>query len=201
MPPFRLRRIGPEQAVPNRQIESVIGIVLAPQHGMMHPVHVWRHDDEAQNPIERARQRQIGVVEHSATIEDDLEQEHGEGRRSYHEHHHDLPQHRKPNLDRMKSDRRGDVDIAVGVVNLVQAPEDGHFVRDEMLRPDGEIEREQRDHEFEPARPRDLVEEPDPVSFGIEPGSDRGDRDGQHRQQTEQERIHHTDAEIGDPTP
>jgi len=93
MASFRLCGIGPEQAVPDRQIESVVGVVLAPEHGMMHPVHVRRDDEEAQDPIEPARQRQIGVVEHGATIEDDFEQKHGEGRSADREHNHDLPQH------------------------------------------------------------------------------------------------------------
>src|SRR5699024_986474 len=100
---------------------------------------------------------------------------------------------RKPDLDWMKADRRGDVDIAVGVMNLVQAPEDRHFVRDEMLRPYGEIESQQRNHELEPARPIDLIEQPDTGSFGIEPGRDRGDWNGEHRQQAEQEGIYDTD--------
>jgi len=81
----------------------------------------------------------------------------------------------------MKANRRRHVDIAIGMVNLVQAPEDRDFVRDEMLRPDGKIEREQRNHELEPARPRGLVEEPDPIVFGVDPGRDRGNRHCQHR--------------------
>ncbi len=63
----------------------------------------------------------------------------------------------------VKAHRRGHVDVAVGVMHLVQAPEERHLVRGQMLRPDGEVEHEQRDHELEPVGPGDLVEQPDPV--------------------------------------
>ena len=46
-------------------------------------------------------------------------------------------------LDRVKADRRGHVDVAVGVMHLMQPPEDRDLVRGEMLGPDGEIEHEQ----------------------------------------------------------
>ena len=86
---------------------------------MMHAMHVRRDDENPQNLVEPVWHGEIGVVEHGATIEDDFEQKHGEGRRADREHHYDLPQHREPDLDRVKADRRGHVDIAVGVVNLV----------------------------------------------------------------------------------
>src|ERR1700757_3117720 len=48
----RLRRIGPEQPVPYREIEAIIRIVLAEAHRVMHAVHVGRDDEKAQGAIE-----------------------------------------------------------------------------------------------------------------------------------------------------
>ena len=49
---FRLGEISPEQAVPERQVESVIAVMLAAQHRVMHPVHVRRDDEKPQHSVE-----------------------------------------------------------------------------------------------------------------------------------------------------
>ena len=42
--------------------------------------------------------------------------------------HGDFPQHGERDLDWMKTHRSGHVDVAIGVVHLVQAPEQRYFV-------------------------------------------------------------------------
>ena len=133
--------------------------MLAQEHRVVHAMHVRRDDEEAQRPVEPSGERDVGVVEHGAGVEDHLEQEHRERRSAEQYDHDDLPQHGERDFDRVKAHRRGDVDVAVGVVHLMQAPEDRHLVGDEMLKPDGEVEHEQRDHELEPIRPVDLIEQ------------------------------------------
>ncbi len=201
MPGLRLGNVGAEQPVPDRQIETVIGIVLAAQHRVVHAMHVGRHDEEPHDAVEPLRQRDIGVIEHGAGIEDHLEQEHGEGCGAERHHHHDLPQHRQPDLDGVKADRRGHVDVTVGMVHLVQAPKQRNLVRGPMLRPDGEVEHDQRNHDFDPSGPRHLVQEPDPMRFGVERSGDGSDRHGEHDHEPEQDCAGHADAEIGEPAP
>ena len=201
MPGLRLRKIGPEQTVPERQVEAVVPVVLAIEHRVVHAMHVRRDDEEAQCPVEPCGERNVGVVEHGAGVENDLEQEHRERRSAERYDHGDLPQHGERDLDRVKAHRRGDVDIAVGVVHLMQPPEDRHFVRDEMLKPDGEVEHEQRDHELDPIRPVDLIEQAEPPLLGEERRGDRRHRHRERRHQPQHQRVDAGDAEIGEPAP
>jgi hypothetical protein len=137
------------------------------------------------------------VIEHGAGVENHLEQKYGEGWCAERHDDRDLPQHRKRDLDGVKPYRGGYVDVAVGVVHLMQAPEDGDLVGGEMLRPDGEIEGEQRSGNLDPQRPRNLVQEPELVLLGIERGGDCRNRYGEHRHQPEHGGCRHADAEIG----
>jgi hypothetical protein len=73
----------------------------------------------------------------------------------------------------MKTHRRGHVDIAVGMVHLVQPPEERDFVGGQMLHPDGEVEREKRQDNLGPRRPGDLVQQPDLMLFSVKRGGYR----------------------------
>jgi hypothetical protein len=66
MPLGGLGDVGAEQPVPPRQVEAVVRVGLARVDGMVDAVHVGRDDDEAQDPVHRARQVDIGVVEECA---------------------------------------------------------------------------------------------------------------------------------------
>ncbi len=141
------------------------------------------------------------MVEHGAGVEDHLEQEHRERWRAERHHHHDLPQHRERDLYRVKAHRRGHVDVAVGMVHLVQPPEERDFVGGQMLHPDGEVEREKRQDNLDPRRPGHVVEKPDLVLFSIECGGYRRDRHREHRHQTQHDAAGDADADIGEPAP
>ena len=165
----------------------------------MHAMHVRRHDEDPQHPVEPGGKRDVGMIEHGAGVEDHLEQEHGEGRGAERDHHGDLPQHGERDLDRVEAHRRGHVDVAVGVMHLMQPPEDRHLVRDEMLKPDGEVEHEQRDQDFQPIGPVDLVEQAKLMLLGEERRGDRGKRHGKERHEPQHQRIDAGNAEIGEP--
>jgi ribosomal protein L30/L7E len=49
---LRLCRVSAEQPVPEREIEPVIRIMLAPEHRVVHPVHIRGDDEQAQHPVE-----------------------------------------------------------------------------------------------------------------------------------------------------
>jgi hypothetical protein len=61
-----------------------------------------------------------------------------------------LISHREDDLDRMEACAGGDVVVGVGVVHLVQAPEQGHRMHHDVLQVDGEIHGRDRDHEGQP---------------------------------------------------
>jgi len=151
--------------------------------------------------VEPSRQRDIGMVEHGAGVEDHLEQEHRQGRSAKRHHHHDLPQHGERDLDGVKPHRRGHVDVAIGVMHLVQAPEQRNFVRGQMLHPDGKVEHQERHHHLDPFRPGDLVQEAEMMRLRIERGGDGRDGHGKHGHEPEQKGAGHADADIGEPAP
>ena len=71
---LRLWPVCAEQAVPPGQIEAEIAVgLIAPQHRMVHAVHVGRHHQQAHDPVEPARHRGIGMIEHRGRVEHDLE--------------------------------------------------------------------------------------------------------------------------------
>src|SRR5262249_5862272 len=55
VPRFRRRAISPEHAIPPRQIEAEVAVGLEAQDGMVHAVHVGRHNHKAQQAVEPRR--------------------------------------------------------------------------------------------------------------------------------------------------
>ena len=68
-----------------------------------------------------------------------------------------------------------------------------------MLEPDGEVEHEQRDQDFQPIGPVDLVEQAKLMLLGEERRGDRGKRHGEERHEPQHQRIDAGNAEIGEP--
>jgi hypothetical protein len=94
-----------------------------------------------------AGQPDVAVVEHRRGIEQHLEHQHRRGRRAEHGDHRELDQHREDDLDRMEACAGGDVVVGVGVVHLVQAPQQGHRMDHDVLQPDGEVHGRHREHQ------------------------------------------------------
>src|SRR6266571_3571109 len=67
-----LGAVGAQQSVPPRQVEAEIAVGLAPQDRMMDAVHIRRHDEPAQDPIDFRGNADVAVVEHRGGIEQDL---------------------------------------------------------------------------------------------------------------------------------
>ena len=60
----RLSQVGAEQAVPPGQVEAIVAVGLADDHGMMHPVHVGGDNGVSQYAIKPERDLNISMVEH-----------------------------------------------------------------------------------------------------------------------------------------
>ena len=60
----RLSAIGAEQSVPPWQIEAVIAVGLADDHGVMHPMHVRGDYEISQYVIKIERNSNITMIEH-----------------------------------------------------------------------------------------------------------------------------------------
>ena len=75
----RLGAIGLKQPIPDREKEAEIGVVLVLVDRVVNPVHVRCDNDLPHNPVEPERQSCVGMIEHRAAIEDDLECDHCDG--------------------------------------------------------------------------------------------------------------------------
>ena len=66
----RLGAVGPKQTVPPREIKTEVTVCFPDDDGMVHPVHIRRHDKEAQEAVQRQGKLEIAVVEHCSPVED-----------------------------------------------------------------------------------------------------------------------------------
>jgi hypothetical protein len=96
-----------------------------------------------------------------------------------------------------KAQRARHVEVDIAVMHLVDAPEQRPVVRDDMLQPDGEIERDKHER-WRPARRNvDHVEQAEPGLFGPQRHTH-----GCRREENPQDKgIDDQHAPIGQPTP
>lgn len=66
----RLGTVGPEQTIPPGEIKAEIAVCFPDDDGMVHPVHIRRHDKEAQGAVQGQGELEIAVVEHCSPVED-----------------------------------------------------------------------------------------------------------------------------------
>ena len=145
----RLSPIGAQQAVLPRQVETEIAVGLVRMNGMVDPVHVQGDDYPAQDPGQAEQNAHVTVVEHRGSVQQPLEDQHRDGGRSEHGNHGELSPHREQDLDGVKAQPRGDIELQVGMVHAMQAPEDGDRMEQHMLQIDRQIEGQQRNRQGE----------------------------------------------------
>ena len=197
MPQSRLRTIGAEQAIPPGQIEAEIAVGFPPVYRMVHAVHVRRHDDEAQDAVERARQPHIAVVEQRGGVQQDFEDEHGERRRAEHGDGGELDRHGKKDFAGMEPQSSCHVEFQIGVMHAMQAPQQRHRVKAHMLAVDREIEQKHGGGYRKPGGQGEDVEETPSFAFGKEGHADASER----KEQAHDERVEHHEAQIIRPAP
>jgi hypothetical protein len=115
------------------------------------------------------------MVEQRRRVEKHLEQEHTSGRGTEGSNHRQLDPHRQQDLDRVEADAGGDVELEIGVVHAVQAPQDRYGMKRRMLKIDGEIEQEHSEQNRKPARNGQGLQQPPSSAFGQCRKTDRGD--------------------------
>ena len=158
-------------------------------------MHLRRHQHPAQPAVDGLAQPQIGVIEHRGSVQQHLEHQHRGRRRPEHRDGRELDQHRQQDLDRMKARAGGDVDVRVGVMHPVQAPQQRHRVEHDMLQIDGKVECDHRQHECPPVRHLDGVQQ-SPAAFGGQQGeSDRCQR----KQQAQDQAVQRHQREVVQP--
>ena len=184
--------IGAEQTIPPWQIEAEIAVGLTAQDGVVHPMHVGRHHQPTQQAVERGRHRHIGMIEGRGRVQHHLEQQHRHHRNAERDHDRDLDSHGNQNLERMEAPAGGDVDVEIGVVHAVQPPQHRHFVEQDVLGIDDEIERQEAQQRRDREPQAQEMEEPPSAAGREQRGADRGGRN----EDAHGEHVDEEDAEI-----
>ncbi len=95
----------------------------------------------------------------------------------------------------MEARRRGDVEVAVGVVHAVQAPEQGKAMRCPVLQVQRQVEGEDGRGKTQPGRRIELVEQAPAALCGQHRRPDHGER----QQQAHRQRIDGKQGQVGEP--
>ena len=97
-------------------------------------MHVRCDDEPAENPIQRHGYVDVGVIEHRGQVQRGFADEHGQRARAQQNGGAHLDAHGDDHADGMEPQAGGDIDVVVGVVDLVKAPEERHDVEDSVLQ-------------------------------------------------------------------
>ena len=178
----RAGAVGAEEPVPDRKVETEIRVVFVPVDGMVHPVHVGRHDERT-DPLVRAADVDVRMVEHCSGVEHHLEQDDGGGRRAEQRDGAHLDPHAEQDFDGMEANARRRIDIPVRVMHAVQPPEQPGLVKHHMLDIDEKIERNERQHEGDGFGRGCPVEKTEPVLLRQHRDADREQGNGDAKQQ------------------
>lgn len=188
----RLGAIGPENPVPDRQVEPEVAVGFLWIRGVMDPVKVGSHDDPSQNPVDAPWEASVAVVEQRRCIQKNFEKEDPGGRCPQNQNHHPLQSHRNSHFHGMESDARSDVEVSVRVVHTMKPPEPGHGMHPTVLEIDPEIEEQDRGRDSSPGRDVEDVQQSPLLTFR-EPGESkcagRADQSGSQRSQKDKPSV------------
>jgi len=121
---------------------------------------------------------QVRVVEEGGRVEDDFESRHGEKVRAEQGDGGHLDHHGEKDLERVEAHARGRVEVEVGVVHRVQAPQHGDQWKRRLLEVDQQVEQEQGQGELQRVIDGPLVQEAEPRRLGAVGRSRRRRRAG-----------------------
>ncbi len=99
-----------------------IRIRLALDDGMMDAVHARRHNDQVQNALELNRQPPVGMMKERRGFERDEENNEHDRRDAEQNDCERKKSNREKHLAKMKARGRADVEIEIGVVNIMEPP-------------------------------------------------------------------------------
>ena len=99
------------------------------------------------------------MIEHREEIEQQREHEHRKHCGAKQEYQDALVEHRQYDLDRVKPNGGCDVDVPIGVVDLMQRPQQRDFMGNHMLGVDRQIQYYERENELQPTGQSDPVEQ------------------------------------------
>jgi len=197
MPSNRLGAVGPKQTVPPREIKAEVTVCFPDDDGMVHPVHIRRHDKEAQVAVQEQRKLEIAVVEHCSPVEDYFKKNYRENGRAKGSDGSHLDKHADDYFDRMKAKSGGHINIQVSVVHHVHPPEERYSMEHDMLQIDNKIKGQNAQQDGKPVRQIEDIEKPPALLLGC-----GGYLDADYREEQAQGKgINGNDTYIAHPAP
>ena len=158
--------IRPQQAVPEGQIEPVIGIGLVHFHRMMNPVHIRRHQQPTQDAVQPQRQFDIGMVKLRHTAENRFKHHYCHHRWPQRHHQPQFIDHGPQNLQWMKTKSGGHIQIQVGMMHLMEPPEKWNHVEHHMLDINHQVQKNDSHRHFHRHGPIEVIEQAPTVLSG-----------------------------------
>ncbi len=144
--------ISAEQPVPPGQIKAEVAVGFRRVDGVMDPVHVRRHDEEAQDPVEAAGKLHVGMVEHGGRVQKHFEDQHRDSGRAEHGDDGQFDPHGQEDFHRVEAQAGGHVDFQIRMMHPVQPPQGRHGMKHDMLQVDRQVEGRYGDENGQPGR-------------------------------------------------
>jgi len=167
------------QRVPPREHDGPVAVRFGLERRVVDAVHAWCDDDRGERAVERRRQPPVAVVERGRGLEHHLEDQHERDRRSDRRHLRGAPRARERELAGVEAQRRRHVEIEIGVVHEVKAPEHRHAMVEAMPDVHRVVEQQQPGHPGNERRRRQPVQETEAAA--LRRAGDR-EADGHDRQ-------------------
>jgi hypothetical protein len=167
------------EAIPPGKDHRIIGVGLGADNGVMHPVHAGGDEDAVEAAFPGQGQAQIAVVEHGAAVEHQFIDQVGEGQDTDEDHLEEAEDGGIEHFAEVEAEGGGDVHVRVGVVDVVEAPEEGPGVVEAVPVVEGEVHEEDAGGHLEPEGQGGEVEEPEGAGLGPEGGGQGGGPDGE----------------------
>ncbi len=158
-------------------------------------MHVRRHDEEPKGPVEPEGELQVAVAEHGRRVQDDLEEDHRHGGGAEKVDEPQLDRHGEDDLERVEADPRGEVEVEIGVVDHVQAPQRRQVVEEDVLHVDEEVEEHDADHDGCPVGDLKIVQQPPPFT-AAQQGEARGENG---EEETDDQGVQRHNPQVGEP--
>jgi len=158
-----VEREAPVQPVPPGKDHRIIGIGLPADGGVVHPMHAGGDEHPVQPPLPGHGQAQVAVVKQGGAVEPHFIDQVSQRRHADQAHLEEAEDRGVEHLAPVKAERRGHIHVRVGVVDVVEAPQEGPGVIEAVPVVEGEVHEEDAGGHLDPERQMNQVEEPEGV--------------------------------------
>jgi hypothetical protein len=107
---------------------------------MMDTVHLRGHHQQAEPFVDALRITNISMIKHGGSIQKDLKDRDGQWKGSDEKDNGHLDSHGEDDLDGMKTNPSGYIEVHIRMMDHMEAPEEGNGMKHNVLKINGEVE-------------------------------------------------------------